>query len=331
MPLISKENTFVALGKGNKMISQRVKKNLVIGFATNQTPDRLLTFCKSIREVYHADECDVVLGVNQPHIISMCRDYDIMAIPTISKYQKKQTKAEKFMKQIMMRILGPVRRIKDGSASISSIPDLFFETTLHPHLGRWLFYKRVLETMPEPGKILITDVSDVLFQDKFFDQIGCDKLHLFCETGVYGASSWNDKNYLKLYGKREFAKIIGQPTVCLGVLGGGSVAVKNLIHWIIESVYDYPNGGSDQVRGNRYVHLNGEREGIKLFENSDAGVLHINQEGLLGSASMSLADVKSGLVFERKTGKLIPIVHMYNRSAELLPAVQQKYRQEKSG
>lgn len=301
------------------MISTQ-KKNAIIGFATNQDAERVSAFCRSIRKQYDKDACDVVLAVNQPEIVSLCRDFDVTPLPSLNLYQKKHATEGRVAKQALYRLIVPLRRWKNAPSSLRSLPDALLETVLHPHLGRWFFYKRALEFLPSYRKILISDVSDVFFQAPFFEHLAEDRIAFFSESGRYGQSVWNDRNYSKLYGDRQLANILGRPVVCLGVLGGGERPVRHLVSWMISSVYARPNGGSDQVRGNRYAHVEGPREAIETIENGTGAVLHINAEGVIGHSGSSVAEITDRSIVTRRDKKIIPVVHMYNRHPQALAA-----------
>lgn len=300
-------------------------KNLVLGFATNQDYESVSVFCKSLREVYGENACDVVLAVNQPSIFDLCLKYNVTPILTVNNYQSRHAQVERMLKWTIIKLLAPIRSLGKGSSALSSLPNLFFEATLHPHLARWFFYQRVLQTVPTPRKVLITDVSDVFFQARFFEQLSEDQLYFFCESGEYGKSRWNDENYIKLYGRAEYQKIIGQPAVCMGVLGGGLSPIQKIIEWIVNSVNSRPNKGSDQVRGNRFANLNRQNSMLNISRNGKGLVIHLNVSGLVGSDSSSMAALSNNSLVGKEDGRLIPIVHMYNRNSEVNATVQQRW------
>lgn len=301
-----------------------VRKNLVIGFATNQKIENVTAFCKSIRSLYTKYECDVVLAVNQPEVFELCVGLDIIPVLTPSKYKREQKLFERIIKQLFFNILSPLRHFKSISAPIASIPALVFEALLHPHLGRWFFYNRVFEAVRPGGKVVICDVADVFFQDHFFSLFQDESLFLFKESGCYGSSQFNDDAYKNLYGEQELKKILGQAPICLGVLGGGAYPVQNLIKWMLNSAYSRPNGGSDQVRGNRYAHSGGVLDRIDVLDNGEGAVLHIDRESVVSSIEAGIGKIEGDFIVSRRDGKLIPIVHMYNRSPDALAAVSRR-------
>lgn len=293
------------------------KRNLVLGFATNQDQERVSIFCKSIRKIYQEDDCDVVLAVNQPSIYELCKQYNILAIPTLSNWQEYRVFG-KIVKKVAVQAFKASHKLGGRSEAFARLSNAFFESTVHPHLGRWFFYKRALEIMPVPRKILITDVSDVIFQAPFFEDFQDDRIVFFGEADCYGKSDWNDENYKKLYGLNDFQKIVGRPVVCMGVLGGGSYHVRKLIDWMIASVYSRPNGGSDQVRGNKYAQFEYLSGAVEILGNGAGSVIHIHDDKLIGEGPSSIADLRGGVVVERGTERAIPIVHMYNRHPRTL-------------
>lgn len=293
------------------------KRNLVIGFATNQDHERVSIFCKTIRNLYREDNCDVVLAVNQPSIYELCRKYNILAMPTLNNWQKHSVFG-KIVKKAAVRAFKASRKLGGRSEEFARVSNSFFESTVHPHLGRWFFYKRAMEIMPVPKKVLITDVSDVIFQAPFFEDFQDDRISFFGEADCYGESDWNDENYKKLYGLNDFQKIVGRPVVCMGVLGGGSYPVRKLIDWMIASVYSRPNGGSDQVRGNKYAQLEYLSGAVEILGNGAGSVIHIHDDKLIGEGASSIAGLRAGVVVARGTERVIPIVHMYNRHPKTL-------------
>lgn len=293
------------------------ESNLVIGFATNQDLDRVDIFCSTIRKFYSCAECQVILAVNQPSVFQLCLDYDILPIVSASTYYNKISLYERLINKILIFYLNTSVFFVDSKSKFYNYRDITFEAILHPHLSRWFFYKRVLESIPSPKKILVTDVSDVFFQAPFFEEIAEDRLALFSESNPYGSSPWNDANYKSLYGDGEFQKIVGRPVACMGVFGGGSGPVRQFIDWMIASAYVRPSGGSDQVRGNRYAHCEGSFDNIRIFKNSSSTVVHLHDSNLV-EGKHAIISIENNIIIDNINRQIIPIVHMYNRHPKVL-------------
>ncbi len=293
-------------------------KPLIIGFATNQDPTRVAIFAKSLRQIYPSENCDVVLGINQPEVFDICCRFGFYPVPSIGEYKKSQSLLERCGKHFVGRALSALLAVGGPSPFLRGATNAHFESTLHPHLARWFFYRRTLGLFPNSKKILITDISDVFFQAPFFKGLQEDRLYFFAESNNYGNSKWNDDNYLNLYGRKEHNAIWGKPVLCMGVCGGGARLIEQLINWMVESVYAHAKGGSDQVRGNRFFHLESPNGLIEAQENGSDIVLHIHKAELLDDGDPSIAHLKDNRIVAKQGDKIIPIVHMYNRQENSL-------------
>jgi hypothetical protein len=297
-----------------------MNKPLVIGFATNQDPNRVAIFASSLRKIYDDSVCDVVLAVNQPQIFEICQKFKIIAVPSFSIYSKNINIIEKIIARLTTGVLNLLQDLYIESTFLNCMTDVNLEACLHPHLARWFFYKRIIALMPKPNKILVTDVADVFFQAPFFDDIREDRLCFFAESDKYGISRWNDDKYRQMYGQRELDRARGRSVVCMGVWGGGAHSTKKFIDWMVSSVYANPRGGSDQVRGNRFYHLEGSSESFEVLGNGSGAVLHVHKAELMCDEVAALAYLKDKKIMTKQEDRIIPIIHMYNRHSSTLEA-----------
>ena len=299
-------------------MNDRSEKLLIIGFSTNQDPARVSIFANSLRKIYSPDTCDVVLAINQPEVFEVCRQFKIYPFPALGDYTKSQDLRERGGKYFVGKSLSAFIALGGQSPYLRGALNAHFEATLHPHLARWFFYQRVLDTFPNTQKVLITDVSDVFFQAPFFENFHEDRLHFFSETDNYGNSKWNDDNYSRLYGQKEHDEIRDKPILCMGVWGGNANLAKQMIKWMVHSVYEQPKGGSDQVRGNRFRHLNRSNGELEVHNNGSSSVLHIHKAELLGDSDSTIAYVRGNRIAAKQDDSVIPIIHMYNRHPHAL-------------
>ena len=119
-------------------------------------------------------------------------------------------------------------------------------------------------------------------------------------------------------GKKEHDKIRDKPIMCMGVRGGNANLAKQMIKWMVHSVYEQPKGGSDQVRGNRFRHLNRSNGELEVHKNGSSSVLHIHKAELLGDSDSTIAHVRGNRIAAKQDDSVIPIIHMYNRHPHAL-------------
>ncbi|MDP1025752.1 hypothetical protein Q5H91_00860 [Sphingomonas sp. KR1UV-12] len=285
-------------------------KNLVLGFATNQPPAAFATFVNSLRKVYTADQCDVVLIVDSPPDGPAL---DANYVSTRNVYPHRHVIARR-SKSLFIRLASSAA---SASKSLSSGParailDEAMERWHHPHYARWLAYRRFLRDHSEYEQILLTDVRDVLFQGEFFLP-DVKSVQLFEQDEFYGTGNCDSDWYQHAWGTDALNRISSRPAICIGTILGPRDQILMLIDDFIAYFSPAPFRGVEQAIFNRMLF-----DGDLRFDY----VVNHNVEGLVATLSnLEAIDqiVSSAGLIRTAAGKIIPVVHMYDRVDALAP------------
>jgi hypothetical protein len=296
---------------------KRRASNLVLGYATNLPPESIEWLASTLRDAYSPRECDLVLFTNHvdDKLSSIAEEQGVTFLHTPNVYS---SKVSKFSKLINRCIIYPTKYAARLSKPIPALDVIFgklYPTLLilwhHPHFVRWLTYRNFLAVNPHYRNILITDVKDVAFQCPFFEELGDYDLHFFKQDVFYGPDDyWDSRWYTKSYGARAFQKIIGHPAICIGTVLGSMKGIQSFLGLFCERILRGPFVGIEQSIFNHMLHM-GEFSCIsmKIHENADGAVLTLTENSL-----HRFEVCPDGLY--TVAGKLIPVVHMYDRNEE---------------
>lgn len=293
-----------------RLIQPRAK-NLVMGFATNQSEKSLRIFCQSLRRVYRADECDVAIITNryEPHFDELAR-LDVHFVSTTNTYFGDTSRMSRAPRRLVLDAFRLLKRIKgDGWLSeIAQAYPVLLETWTYPHLARWFAYRRVLSLNQFYRQVLLADVKDVVFQARFFENSPEEKVCLFADVNLYGNCYWNDRWYKEGYGKAAFARIVGRQPVCVGTMLGTQQAVLGMLGEFTAFMARSPRWRVEQAMFNHMLHTNGFRTKLETIPNISGAVATLGSD-----AAHESVRIVDGAIRRVNDGSVIPIVHMYDR------------------
>lgn len=207
---------------------------------------------------------------------------------------------------------------------------------------KWIY--DYLKSYSQYRYVCITDVNDVVFQDdwsvkcKFFD----DGVIVGGENLKYADEPWSRHNMLTCFGSEEFADIRDEEIQCAGVIAGTALDVRGfcLCLWALAHTGkpSANGGGPDQAAMNILLSETGAYNAETIDFIAHLGT---HSEAIkAGSGDVSLAGVD---IFEKFIGpeheiydnegdysvefegRVIPIVHQYNRIPYLKEFFRNKY------
>ena len=208
--------------------ASRTLKKLVLGFATNQDPQAIHTFVKSLRSVYSPEKCDLVLATNSyEEYFRELSAHQVLFLPTVNNYGSSRGRVTRILRRAILEIM---RRpwIPAGLGPMANeMYNLLVGLWQHPHFSRWFCYRRFLTLNRSYSEVFLTDVKDVVFQSAFFT--GSNTLSLFDQSQIYGEADCDTNWYLDAFGKEALDKVIGKPAICIGTIMGPHCEILNLV------------------------------------------------------------------------------------------------------
>jgi hypothetical protein len=296
-------------------------RNLILAFCTNADPARVRTFLATAREVHPPEECDIVLGVNQPEVVALAGEFHgVYPIPVVNTYSRNRTAADRALKRLLLWQCGAANWVaRRWAPTFRTYSTVGLEFAQHPHTGRWFFYRRVLDVYRGYRAILISDAADVAFQTPFFQDVGAGEIVVAEDTGMYGRGGFNDQMMTSLHGRGAVAKLSGTVPVCAGAILGGAGAMSGLVDRMMREIAIAPNASSDQARLNYVVHVDPGGLTFRVTPNAGGPITHLCGPSIFEDAATAVVAFEDERIRRRRDGAIVPIVHMYNR----MPAVMQ--------
>lgn len=288
-----------------------MKKHLIMGFGTNQTRASLEVFLRSARAIYGPEECDVAIVTNTVEGVGdLFEETASTAIFTPSTYSPGTSKLSKALNRWFLHTL----RLLDRAGLGRRAPEIhegyytLIETWHHPQLCRWFAYRRLLRFAHRYDKILLADIKDVVFQARFFDAVDEGEVQLFEDGEDFRAEGWNGRWYVEAYGAAEHAKVAGLSPICIGTVAGGAVPLAEMIATFCDEIARAPFGKIEQAIFNRMYRAGAFGGRVALVPNY-AGIVAT----LAGPAVESETVLREGRIRAAGSGRLFPVVHMYDR------------------
>lgn len=191
----------------------------------------------------------------------------------------------------------------------------------HPVVERFAAYARVLASRDDIGKVVITDVRDVVFQGDPFGKVQ-DELQFFLEADgrSLGDHALNLKHLRRLAGDGFTGALSGRPCVCVDVVAGPSEAVTRFCRtlMLLSAIPRSRLGGAfraDLAACNLIAHL--DLAGGRICANFG----RVATVGLTPPGQLSVVDGR----IQNPDGSVSPIVHHYDRIERLADHVAERW------
>jgi len=287
-------------------------KNLVMGFSTNQTEHDMRVFCTSLRRIYSPEECDLVLITNryEEYFADLARD-GVQFISTTSSYPAASGKLAKVFKRVVLSTLRAAARFNlfDRRApEIAGIYPILLEIWHHPHFVRWIAYERFLTLNRNYGQVFLSDVKDVLFQARLFNDDPGDQVNVFEQDEIYGTADCDTKWYRDAWGEAALEKVLGKKALCIGTILGPHREVLSMVRELRAFFELRPFGAVEQSVFNYLIHNDLMRTPYRIMGNISGPVGTLSND-IAHSATVA----RDGYIRRATDGSIIPAVHMYDR------------------
>ena len=122
-------------------------KNLILGFATNITPDAAAIFLRSARSAHSVSEVDIVLITNDTlSLDKIAHEAGAELVKTTSTYGRPVGRMERYTRRILIEALRRLSRSRFARFSPDFSAGYFalMEAWQHPHIIRWNAYRDFL-------------------------------------------------------------------------------------------------------------------------------------------------------------------------------------------
>jgi hypothetical protein len=184
------------------------------------------------------------------------------------------------------------------------------------NVARWAATRDHLAARRDLGRVLLTDVRDVVFQRDPFPGLD-DALHLFLEHPArpVGRCIWTSSWIRYRYGDAALPPLAARSIVCSGVALGGAAAVADFTRRVAGELPPELRAtnymaGYDQGVVNVLVH-GGRVPGVVLHAYEEAAVLH------LGNAPADAVRLSAAGEVLNDRGAVAALVHQYDRHPAL--------------
>jgi hypothetical protein len=299
------------MSDANHSVDQDSPKNLVMGFATNQTEASVRIFCQSLRAVYAPAECDIAIITNrfEPYFCEMMK-IGVRFESTPNNYSVATSKITKAVNRVLLKAFRLLELCKGRQfiPEIAEAYEVLLETWHHPQLARWFAYRRILSLSRCYKQIFLSDVKDVAFQAPFFGTEQSEKVTLFADGNPFGECFWNDKWYREAFGRKALKRVLGSSPACIGTLIGSQNAIAKVLAEFSATISRAPFGRIEQAIFNHMVYTGSFTAPVEIAPNVSHVVATLSSK----SAYESVVII-NGELCRAHDSSPVPVIHMYDR------------------
>jgi hypothetical protein len=181
---------------------------------------------------------------------------------------------------------------------------------LHASCQRYLIGQDLLRVRSTYRMVFLTDARDVVLQANPFESLDEKKLHVFLhQHEIYGDHNIDTDWINEFLDPSTVSRLMGKAASCCGTTIGGREIILKYMEKMIALILKYQFKLVDQAPHNEIIYLDFPRDEIVIHENTEGVVLTL--------AGMTSADVELTENDVRLQGRVVPVVHMYDRVKEI--------------
>lgn len=184
---------------------------------------------------------------------------------------------------------------------------------------RYLFYYDYLKNSADRfGKVMLTDVRDVVFQSDPFD-LPFDS-GLFCAVEPKRITQCEvNSEWLKVaYGLQHLETFEDKKVICSGTTWGDVESVRKYLEHMLSEMSALPHTSNtiiDQAIHNELIY-SGRIPRVKFLHNNDGTVMTLHHE--------TKYDLDEGGFIVAENGKRVSVLHQYDRHPKLIRLIDKK-------
>jgi hypothetical protein len=293
-----------------------MRKNLLLGFATNQSRASVEVFLRSARTAHPHDTTDIGLITNDITSFSdLLAETQAIAFHTPSTYSISTGKLSKILNRGVLHSLRLLRR----AGLLRRTPEIargyldLIEIWHHPHFARWIAYERILRFYSSQyERAFLSDVKDVAFQSDAFSGHTSNRVQLFQESDTFSTERWNAEWIKKGYGQAALDKVSDIHPVCVGTISGTIPELRDLCSEFVELFSHTPFLTVEQGVFNKLLWDNRFQVSYDLIANFEGTVAT-----LVGEWTNLATELDGQVLKIKSSGRIIPVLHGYDRYPHL--------------
>jgi hypothetical protein len=294
----------------------KMTKDLILSYATDIQFDDLRRLIVSARKFCPSDQVDIVVIINSlgDRFAELADEHDVQLFSCYSVW--KQIRPYKPLRLFYRLVLGAATFIDrhPGLFGSPEVCNLVHRTLaapwLHASCQRYIIAEDLLRVRSTYRMVFLTDARDVVLQANPFDSLDPEKLHVFLhQHEIYGEQNIDSTWLTSVLGSARACQLKGKVVSCCGTTIGGRRILLTYLKKMISSILQHQFHVLDQVPHNEIIYLDFPPDEIVIHPNADGEVLTL--------AGMTSADVDLTENDVRLQGKLVPVVHMYDRVKEI--------------
>jgi hypothetical protein len=290
------------------------KTEYVIGTVHGYSPEELKPFLHSLKRTGYRGQVILYVSNMKEGTVEWLHGQGVRTIPFRD-----------------IRCVGPrlLRRLIGGAVRLLGfIPGLMHtdlgRSLLDPNTKRFLFYRPLLEEIPDDASVLLTDVRDVIFQGHPFSMGVSGDLMGFQESSSMPLGSGRDTTrWIKVqFGKEVLERLRNRPLICAGTIMGTGAGIRRYLEVFDDfyrSAFHPEMFGGDQSALNVLCYEHADRfKGIRFQ-------LVSNEEGPVYTTNRFIPENKIRITEEGwiafEDGRIAPIIHQYDRHPRVQAAL----------
>ena len=203
---------------------------------------------------------------------------------------------------------------------------------LHIQLARYIRYQEILRGVEKTyDRVLLTDVSDVLFQGDPFANLPEGELLCFMEAAgrTISQCQFNTHWIQQIYGEAGVERLKDCEISCSGITIGTHRAIVEYVDKLLCEATPQIASSLDKYRGHdqgihNYLLRTGALPQARLIPNCQ----HVYTMGFVPDNEFSIGPAKTIIA---PGGRVLPIVHQYDRKAAVLGRLWDQWQSKAAG
>jgi hypothetical protein len=291
-------------------------RDLILSYATHAKRCDLNAFFASARRFCDPDAVDIVVIINPMGMeyAHLADKYDVQLYPANSIWREiRDARNIRLFYRLVLRLMETIERYPVFFGSPQTV-DAVHRSISHPWIyaqaQRFLSFEDFLNVRSTYRMIMLTDARDVVFQQCPFIGLDYHKLHVALQTSgeIYGADNLDSRWMKEVLGLRSLARLRGKVASCCGTIIGGYPVIMDYLSKLSRMIIAHKYRPVEQPMHNQIIHFDIPPDRV-LFHDNAAGPF-------ITLGGMSADELELGESDLRMRGRLVPVVHMYDRIPE---------------
>jgi len=291
-------------------------KDLILTYATDIGYANLRRLIVSARRFCSPEAVDIIVIINPMGncFAELADEYHVQLVPCSSVWKEigPYPLLRSFYRLILVcaSFMAKYPQLFGSADVCSHIHRTIAGPWLHASCQRYTIIQAILQVRTTYRMVLLTDARDVIFQANPFQFLDEDKLHVFLQHNViYGDDNLDTVWARSVLGASVANRLTGKAASCCGTTFGGRQILLAYVDAMISTILKYKFSVVDQVPHNMIAYFGLPSTHVVFHSNEDGAVLTLG--------GMNLEQVELTSTDLRIRGRVVPVVHMYDRIREI--------------